>query len=620
MGRGGKARKARQARQLRSRECVEDLTSSVSNGECAQPGKLEITLPESGYSSAESSSDLSKPTTPDKECPTDQICNMFASIVELKSKSLPEEEESASPSQQTKKQNRPQKKERIRLQQAERVQARQQKKKERALLRQREADLLVEYEQLEKLLQIQRKRQREQAAAIGEASGDQALESRPRYTGPFSPFISPAQFSVDIARFCKEHTYQRLAMTLILLGPQYLDEIVDRAMIDRKRYRGINLAQLQNVQAVALLVLDLWHINHWNAAQLINGCVAEDKVDGREVPVPGWQKPPADRLTELFRLCADKTFERLGLVELLLGYDFLLEMFTASADDFPDFPPGRILEMQKMAKKVARYAEVVSDCAKILSYNGEDFKDRPEKPERTRILQSMAGGQFGIERAPYIREFSEYKSPAVFSADIARFCRNNTYERLAITLVLLGPHYLEEIVNTVFTDRGRYVALNDDQLSNVHRSALQVLHNWKAKGWKSAQLINNSEEMNQVDGRDLPVPGWNHSPVERLTELLRLCAEKTEERVGLIELLLGYDFVQEITDASQMDFPDFPHGRIWDIQERAMKVASYEELVNDMAEILDYEEASVDGTSDGPQLDMKLFAQITKKMTPVCRF
>ncbi|OWA54476.1 hypothetical protein BV898_18878 [Hypsibius exemplaris] len=205
----------------------------------------------------------------------------------------------------------------------------------------------------------------------------------------------------------------------------------------------------------------------------------------------------------------------------------------------------------------------------------------------------------GLREHRTSREFSEYKSPAVFSADIARFCRNNTYERLAITLVLLGPHYLEEIVNTVFTDRGRYVALNDDQLSNVHRSALSSSHNWKAKGWKSAQLINN---------------------MERLTELLRLCAEKTEERVGLIELLLGYDFVQEITDASQMDFPDFPHGRIWDIQERAMKVASYEELVNDMAEILDYEEASVDGTSDGPQLDMKLFAQITKKMTPVCRF
>ncbi|OWA54477.1 hypothetical protein BV898_18879 [Hypsibius exemplaris] len=54
----------------------------------------------------------------------------------------------------------------------------------------------------------------------------------------------------------------------------------------------------------------------------------------------------------------------LGITEALLK-DKDNEMFTASADDFPDFPPGRILEMQKMAKKVARYAEVVSDCAKV---------------------------------------------------------------------------------------------------------------------------------------------------------------------------------------------------------------------------------------------------------------
>ncbi|OQV13481.1 hypothetical protein BV898_12332 [Hypsibius exemplaris] len=175
-------------------------------------------------------------------------------------------------------------------------------------------------------------------------------------------------------------------------------------------------------------------------------------------------------------------------------------------------------------------------------------------------------------------------------ASIVYYCREKTYERLAVTLVLIGPAYLEYIVDTVFLDRWWYNDVTIDQLKTVQLTALRILSRHK-DGWNSAELINNSRELKNVCGLELPPPGWNLSPRDRAPELFRLCAENTYDRLCLVLSVLGWEYFEELGWTLHRDVPEFSWDTFHRFQHAIEKVRDrLLDVGEDFAEIFDEQE------------------------------
>ncbi|OWA54077.1 hypothetical protein BV898_18496 [Hypsibius exemplaris] len=171
----------------------------------------------------------------------------------------------------------------------------------------------------------------------------------------------------------------------------------------------------------------------------------------------------------------------------------------------------------------------------------------------------------GVCLPPYDAELV-YRTK-VISSTIARACKNNTYERLAVTLILGGTEILDEIVDSIFSDYARYNPLTDDKRRAIQVAALRVLKN-NEQGWNSTQLLNNSATLEKEQAWQLPLPGHALPPEERIPELIGLCAERTYERLCFVLLLMGPDFMQdfELAQYSVM-WPGFPDEKVDEIQD-----------------------------------------------------
>ncbi|OQV21683.1 hypothetical protein BV898_04258 [Hypsibius exemplaris] len=209
--------------------------------------------------------------------------------------------------------------------------------------------------------------------------------------------------------------------------------------------------------------------------------------------------------------------------------------------------------------------------------------------QQLRMEIRLVRSQLGEVAPPPLSPEQEEKGRLI-CASIVYYCREKTYERLAVTLVLIGPAFLEYIVDTAFLDRWWYYDVTNNQLKTVQLTALRILNRHK-DGWNSAELVNNDREVKTVCELELPPPGWNLSPRNRAPELFRLCSENTYDRLCLVLTVLGWEYFEELGWTLHRDVPEFSwdtfhriHDAIEKVRDRLLDVGE------DFAEIFDEQE------------------------------
>ncbi|OQV13477.1 hypothetical protein BV898_12329 [Hypsibius exemplaris] len=212
--------------------------------------------------------------------------------------------------------------------------------------------------------------------------------------------------------------------------------------------------------------------------------------------------------------------------------------------------------------------------------------------QQLRMEIRLVRSQLGEVAPPPLSPEQEEKGRLI-CVSIVYYCREKTYERLAVTLVLIGPAFLEYIVDTAFLDRWMYYDVTNTELKTVQLTALRILSRHK-EGWNSAELINNNRKVKTVCELELPPPGWDLSPRDRVPELFRLCAENTYDRLCVVLTVLGWEYFEELELSLRCDVPEFScesferiHDAIGKVRDRLLDVGE------DFAEIFD-EQDSVD--------------------------
>ncbi|OWA54084.1 hypothetical protein BV898_18503 [Hypsibius exemplaris] len=212
-----------------------------------------------------------------------------------------------------------------------------------------------------------------------------------------------------------------------------------------------------------------------------------------------------------------------------------------------------------------RVRVILEEARQLEVEYAKNEKQRQFYRMKVRRLENEQLLLMGVCLPPYDAELV-YRTK-VISSTLARACKNNTYERLAVTLILGGPEILEEIVDSIFSDYTRYNPLTDGERRAIQVAALRVLEHNK-QGWNSTQLLNDSTTLEKEQTWQLPLPGHALPQEERIPELIGLCAERTYERLCFVLLLMGPEFMQdlEFTQNSVM-WPGFPDEKVDEIQD-----------------------------------------------------
>ncbi|OQV22927.1 hypothetical protein BV898_03353 [Hypsibius exemplaris] len=165
------------------------------------------------------------------------------------------------------------------------------------------------------------------ASSDGSSSSDISLSDDASYDdGNLYMHVQPEKYAYELVRKCSVNTDERLAMILILLGPEYLQAIVGKFKDAPSCYPAVTEAELARIRSSASKLLDR-HAKKWTSAMLINGSEEGKTVRGEEVPPPAWKKGPSKRLKEFYALCSENSFERVALIYLVLGTSYLIEIY-----------------------------------------------------------------------------------------------------------------------------------------------------------------------------------------------------------------------------------------------------------------------------------------------------
>ncbi|OQV22898.1 hypothetical protein BV898_03328 [Hypsibius exemplaris] len=175
--------------------------------------------------------------------------------------------------------------------------------------------------------------------------------------------VPPERYANELVRYCKFNTDERMAMILILLGPEYLQAIVGKFKEDPNPMPPVTEAQLVGIRSSASKVLDR-HDKNWTSAMLMNGSEEEKLVAGQDVPPPAWKKGPSKRLKEFYALCSENSFERVALVFLVMGPGYLDEIYYEEIKVFGIPCADKVSEAAEKVLAIARNS--ILDDVKVL--------------------------------------------------------------------------------------------------------------------------------------------------------------------------------------------------------------------------------------------------------------